>query len=152
MNKRQRQQTIRRVAAERAIGSQRELVDALTSSGVEITQATISRDLRELGFQKARDITGRVRYVLQPNSEEKPDASTACSRMLREFGRGIETAMNLLVLHCDPGAAPGLGRVIDELEDPSIIGCVSGDDTVIIVTKDVTRAEAVCTYLRELGG
>jgi transcriptional regulator of arginine metabolism len=72
--------------------------------------------------------------------------------MLKEFGRGVATAQNLLVLRCDPGAAPGLGRVVDELDHESILGCVAGDDTLIVVTKDNRQAEAVCAYLRELGG
>lgn len=152
MNKRQRQQIIRRLVREHPVASQRELVDALVAAGVAVTQATISRDLRELGLQKGRDVAGRTRYVFVPSSEERPDPPTACGRMLKEFGRGLDTAQNLLVLRCDPGAAPGLGRVIDELEHESILGCVAGDDTVIIVTKDVQAAESVFAYLRELGG
>ncbi len=152
MNKRQRQQIIRRVLREQPISSQRELVDALSAAGCEVTQATISRDLREIGLQKGRDPAGRIRYVFVPQAEEKPDARTACARMLKEFGRGLAMAQNLLVLRCDPGAAPGLGRVIDELDHEAILGCVAGDDTVIVVTKDVQAAETVGTYLRELGG
>ena len=152
MNKRQRQQMVRRVVRERPIGSQRELVDALSTVGFSVTQATISRDLRELGLQKGRDFAGRTLYIFVPSTEEKPDPQTACGRMLKEFGRGLVTAQNLLVLRCDPGAAPGLGRVIDELEHAAILGCVAGDDTVIIVTKDAPMAETICAYLRELGG
>jgi transcriptional regulator of arginine metabolism len=152
VNKRQRQQMIRRVVRERPIGSQQELVDAMTAAGFTATQATISRDLRELGLQKGRDLAGRTRYVFVPSTEEKPDPPAACGRMLKEFGRGLETAQNLLVLRCDPGAAPGLGRVLDELDHAGILGCVAGDDTVIIVTKDKPAADTVCAYLRELGG
>jgi transcriptional regulator of arginine metabolism len=72
--------------------------------------------------------------------------------MLRDFGRGIEVAQNLLVLRCDPGAAPGMGRVIDELDHESILGCVAGDDTVLVVSKDQQAAADVCEYLRQLGG
>jgi transcriptional regulator of arginine metabolism len=143
---------IRRMVRERPMGSQRELVDALNNSGFVVTQATISRDLRELGLQKGRDLTGRTRYVFVPSSEEKPDPPASCGRMLKEFGRGLDVAQNLLVLRCDPGAAPGLGRVIDELEHEFILGCVAGDDTVIIVTKDMQAAESVFAYLRQLGG
>jgi transcriptional regulator of arginine metabolism len=152
VNKRQRQQLLRRFLKERSVASQRELVDELTAAGCPVTQATISRDLRELGLQKGRDAMGRTRYVFVPASEERPDPPTACSRMLKEFGRGIHVAQNLLVLRCDPGAAPGIGRVIDELEHGSILGCVAGDDTVILVSKDATSAEAVWEYLKELGG
>ena len=94
---------------------------------------------------------GRIRYVFVPASEERPDPLTACSRMLKEFGRGIQVAQNLLVIRCDPGAAPGIGRVVDELEHESILGCVAGDDTVIVVSKDSKSAEAVCAYLEQTG-
>jgi transcriptional regulator of arginine metabolism len=56
------------------------------------------------------------------------------------------------VVRCDPGAAPGIGRVIDELDHDDILGCVAGDDTVILVTKDPQTAEGVCDYLTQLGG
>lgn len=152
MNKRQRQQIIRRVLKARPITSQRELVDELAAAGCDVTQATISRDLRELGLQKGRDPAGRVRYVFVPNMEERFDPPAACGRMLKEFGRGLEVAQNLLVLRCDPGSAPGIGRVIDELDHEMILGCVAGDDTVILVTKHIGAAEAVHAYLTRLGG
>ena len=152
MNKRQRQQLLRKVLKDRSVASQRELVDELTAAGCPVTQATISRDLRELGLQKGRDVVGRIRYVFIPASEERPDPPTACSRMLKEFGRGIQSAQNLLVVRCDPGAAPGIGRVIDELDHEAILGCVAGDDTVIVVSKDTESADAVFEYLKELGG
>ena len=152
MNKRQRQQLLRKVLKDRSVASQRELVDELEAAGCPVTQATVSRDLRELGLQKGRDAVGRTRYVFAPAFEERPDSPTACSRMLKEFGRGIQVAQNLLVVRCDPGAAPGIGRVIDELDHGAILGCVAGDDTVIVVSKDTESAEAVFEYLTELGG
>lgn len=152
MNKRQRQQLVLRVLREMPVASQQDLVDALAVEGCEVTQATISRDLREMGLHKGRDSHGRVRYVNLPDAEVGPDRLAACGRMLSEFGRGVETAQNLLVLRCDPGAAPGLGRVVDELEHESVVGCVAGDDTLIVVCRDSAAAEAVGEYLRELGG
>jgi transcriptional regulator of arginine metabolism len=152
MNKRQRQQLLRRILKERSVASQQELVNELAAAGCLVTQATISRDLRELGLQKGRDALGRVRYVFVPASEERPDPPTACSRMLKEFGRGIQVAQNLLVVRCDPGAAPGIGRVVDELDHELILGCVAGDDTVIVVSKNSQSAEVVCAYLQQLGG
>jgi transcriptional regulator of arginine metabolism len=152
MNKRQRQYLIRRVLRDKSFASQRELVDALAAAGCEVTQATISRDLREIGLQKGRDRGGRVRYVFVPAIEERPDPPGACGRMLRDFGRGIEVAQNLVVLRCDPGAAPGIGRVIDDLDHELVLGCVAGDDTVIVVTKDLQSAETISTYLKQLGG
>ena len=152
MNKRQRQQIIRKVLKDRTVASQGELITALQAAGCQVTQATVSRDLRELGLQKSRDAAGRPRYVFLPSVEEHKDPASACARMLKEFGRGLETAQNLLVLKCDPGAAPGMGRVIDELASAHILGCVAGDDTVILVSKDSAGAESVYQYLKQLGG
>ena len=152
MNKRQRQHLIRRVMRDRPVTSQRELVEELAAAGCLVTQATISRDLREIGLQKGRDRAGRVRYAFVPATEERPDPPTACGRMLKDFGRGVEVAQNLVVLRCDPGAAPGLGRVIDELDHTLILGCVAGDDTIIVVSRDQESAQAVCSYLTQLGG
>lgn len=152
MNKRQRQHLIRTLLRERTIASQRDLVDELAAAGCDVTQATVSRDLREIGLQKGRDQGGSLRYVFVPTLEERPEPPIACARMLKEFGRGLAVAQNLVVLRCDPGAAPGLGRVVDELDHGLILGCVAGDDTVIVVCKDMQGAEAVCAYLTELGG
>jgi len=152
LNKRQRQQLIRRILKDRVIGSQQRLVEELAAAGCDVTQATVSRDLREIGLQKGRDHQGSIHYDFSPAGQERPDPAIACGRMLRDFGRGIVPAQNLLVLRCDPGTAPGLGRVVDELGHELILGCVAGDDTVIIVTRDIAAAEVVSDYLRELGG
>jgi len=152
MNKRQRQYLIRRILRTKSITSQRELVDELAAAGCEVTQATISRDLREIGLQKSRDRGGRIRYAFVPVLDDRPDPVSACSRMLKDFGRGMELAQNLIVLRCDPGAAPGTGRVIDDLDHELILGCVAGDDTIIIVGRDQQSAESIYSYLKELGG
>ncbi|NLV72425.1 MAG: arginine repressor [Actinobacteria bacterium] len=152
MNKRQRQYLIRRILRNKPVASQRELVEELAAAGCEVTQATISRDLREIGLQKGRDRVGKIRYAFVPTLEERPDPPSACGRMLKDFGRGIELAQNLVVLRCDPGAAPGLGRVIDDLDHGLVLGCVAGDDTVIVVCRDQQSAGTVCDYLKELGG
>jgi transcriptional regulator of arginine metabolism len=152
VNKRQRQQLLVRLLRERSVANQQEIVEALTAAGCAVTQATVSRDLQEMGLQKSRDRTGGVTYQLAATAEERRDPKTACSRMLRDFGRGVEVAQNLLVVRCDPGAAPGMGRVIDELEHDLVLGCVAGDDTVLVVGKDQQAAEALGAYLRELGG
>jgi transcriptional regulator of arginine metabolism len=152
VNKRQRQQLLRKLLKDRTFATQHELVDELVAAGCDVTQATVSRDLRELGLQKSRDMAGRLRYAFVTASGERPDPPAACGRMLKEFGRGLEVAQNLVVLRCDPGAAPGMGRVIDELDHQLILGCVAGDDTVILVARDSGAAEAVSAYLTQLGG
>ena len=152
MNKRQRQQLIQKIIKDQPVSSQQELVAALLDAGCEVTQATVSRDLVELGLHRGRDPEGRPQYSVAPPENGRVDAPAACGRMLKDFGRGLEVAQNLLVLRCDPGAAPGLGRVLDELDHEAILGTVAGDDTVLLVCRDTGSAENVCDYLRRLGG
>ena len=82
--------------------------------GCNVTQATISRDVRELGLEKSRDSMSRARYVL-PDTDERRDPEAACARMLDEFGNAVVTAKNMVILKSEVGTAPGLGRVVDNL-------------------------------------
>lgn len=149
--KRQRQQLIRDLVRRSRISTQQELVHALGAQGVSVTQATVSRDLRELGLERSRDEAGRFRYALAGH-EERRDPAAACARMMEEFGVAVLAAQNIVLVKCEVGTAPGMGRVIDDLEHELIVGCVAGDDTVIIVTPDMAAAEAVGRYLNQLGG
>jgi transcriptional regulator of arginine metabolism len=152
VNKRQRQLLIQRILRDAPVSSQQDVVAALAAAGCEVTQATVSRDLMEMRLQKARDSSGQLRYEAGRVATERQDPAAACSRMLKDFGQGVEAAQNLLVLRCDPGAAPGLGRVVDELDSGLVLGCVAGDDTVIIVCRDSHEALSFREYLIELGG
>jgi transcriptional regulator of arginine metabolism len=114
-------------------------------------QATISRDVRELGLEKSRDTMSRARYVL-PESEERRDPEAACARMLEEFATAVLTAQNLVILKSEVGTAPGMGRVVDNLNHGQILGTVAGDDTLLIIAKDAAAALDVAEYLKKLGG
>jgi Arginine repressor len=72
--------------------------------------------------------------------------------MLSEFATEIVAAQNLVLLKSEVGTAPGMGRVIDDLDHPLILGCVAGDDTVLIATRNTADAATVAAYLIELGG
>lgn len=151
LSKRHRHQLIRSLTKEGRIGTQVELVQALKALGCEVTQATISRDVRELGLERRRDDRGRFRYVL-PESDERRDPEAACAHMLAEFATEVVAAQNLVLVKSEVGTAPGMGRVIDELRHELILGTVAGDDTVLIVTADSESARSVAEYLTELGG
>jgi len=151
VNKRQRQNLTRDVIRRARVGTQRELVQALLGLGCDVTQATVSRDLRELGVERTRDSLGRFRYSL-PEHEERRDPKAACARMLEEFGTAVLAAQNIVLVKSEVGTAPGMGRVIDELQHELILGSVAGDDTVMIVTADSAAAQAVADYLTQLGG
>jgi transcriptional regulator of arginine metabolism len=151
LTKRSRQQVIKNLVSQQRISTQLELVNNLKSFGCDITQATVSRDIRELGLEKGRDSMGRARYIL-PETDTRRDPVAACGRMLREFAVEVTPAQNLVVVKSEVGTAPGMGRVIDQLDHTLIIGTVAGDDTVLIVTEDREAAEQLASYLRELGG
>ncbi len=151
LSKRQRQHLIRDVVTASRVGTQSGLVRALRDLGCDVTQATISRDLRELGVERKRDEKGGFRYVLG-TAEERRDPEVACSRMLEEFSTAVLAARNIVLVKSEPGTAPGMGRVIDELGHPDVLGCVAGDDTVLVVTTDDAAARAVADYFIGLGG
>ena len=151
MTKRQRQNLVKDVVRRLEPGTQQELLLALRDLGCDVTQATVSRDLRELGVERTRDASGRFRYAILDHGERR-DPAAACAHMLEEFSVAVLAAQHLVLVKCEVGTAPGMGRVIDELEHGLILGCVAGDDTVIIVTADNAAAQTVADYLIELGG
>ena len=102
LSKRQRHQLIRRLVREGRIGTQVELVWALQGFGCEVTQATISRDVRELGLERRRDEFGRLHYV-PPDHEERRDPEVTCSHMLGEFATEV-------VRRTEPGSTEVRGR------------------------------------------
>lgn len=151
LSKRHRQQLIKTLVRQQRLGTQQGLVKALGSVGCDVTQATISRDIHELGLQKSRDELGRPTYAL-PEGDERRDPQAMCARMLAEFGYEVLEAQHMVLVKSEPGTASGLGKVIDELGDERILGTVAGDDTLMIVTRDNEQARNVGEYLRRLGG
>jgi transcriptional regulator of arginine metabolism len=145
--KSERQRLIESVVSRKRVGTQFELLDALAASGCTVTQATISRDIRELRLEKTHDPFGRPRYVL-PHSIRRADPSEALTSVLRQFGRKISSAGNIVVVHSELGAAPPIARALDELDHDRIVGTLAGDDTVLVIAPTDRDAKALA---RELG-
>lgn len=143
--KAERQRLIGSIVTRRRIGSQFELIAALADAGCVVTQATVSRDLRELGLEKTHDTLGRPRYVL-PESRG-PDPADALRRVLAEFGRRATAAQNVVVVHSELGSAPAIGRALDRLEHPLIIGTLAGDDTCLVIARTAADAGAIAREL-----
>ncbi|MGZ4389715.1 MAG: arginine repressor [Gaiellaceae bacterium] len=143
--KSERQRLIASVVTRRRVGTQQELLAALAQAGVHATQATISRDIRELGLEKQQDPVGRLRYVLPGRRRNDPDA--ALTSLLRQFGRSAVAAQNVVVLQSELGSAPAIARALDTLGHPRIVGTLAGDDTVLIVTPDTRRARELAADL-----
>src|SRR3954454_22595324 len=128
----ERHRLIESVVMRKRVGTQFELLDALAGSGCVVTQATISRDIRELGLEKTHDQFGRPRYVL-PDSGRRADPGEALNAVLGQFGRKVTPAGNIVVLQSELGTAPAIARALDQLVHDRIVGTLAGDDTVLVV-------------------
>jgi transcriptional regulator of arginine metabolism len=118
---------------------------------VEVAQATLSRDLKSLGVGKRPGPDGRAMYVLPQPAAEVLDRSRL-HLDLKAFINSIDSAQNLVVVRTPPGHAHAVGRAIDLLEDPDVVGSVAGDDTVLVVLSDSPCARRFRRQLLSLSG
>jgi transcriptional regulator of arginine metabolism len=144
----ERQRLVASLVARRAVGTQQALLDALHRAGVDVTQATVSRDIRELGLAKIRDALGRPRYV-HADRARRSDPRETLDGLLRQFGRAVTPAQNVVVVQAETGSAPAIARALDRLDHPLVVGTLAGDDTLLVIAGDARRAR---TLARELGG
>lgn len=149
MSKTERQRLIQTVVQQREIATQRELVSALSALGCEVTQATVSRDIRELDLQKVRTHLGRAKYVL--SSRERPkDPEQAARHVLRDFARSTAVSQQLLVVRCEIGTASTVARQIDNLNHTDIVGTLAGDDTFVVILDTTDKAHEMKRYVDRL--
>jgi len=146
LGKSERQRLIASVVTRRRVGSQHELRGVLADGGCVVTQATISRDIRELGLEKTHDLLGRPRYVL-PERGRRTDPRETLASILAQFGRSATAAQNIVVIQSELGSAPAIARAIDQLEHPKIVGTLAGDDTCLVIAKDAGEARVVAGEL-----
>jgi transcriptional regulator of arginine metabolism len=144
----ERQRLIESLVSRKRVGTQFELLDALAGAGCVVTQATISRDIRELGLEKTHDPLGRPRYVL-PHAARRTDPDEALNTILGQFGRGAAPAGNIVVVQSELGAAPAIARALDQLNHARIVGTLAGDDTVLVVAPSERDARALARELAE---
>jgi transcriptional regulator of arginine metabolism len=141
----ERQRLIASVIGRRGVGTQLELREALAAAGCAVTQATLSRDLRELGVAKETDEVGRVRYVLP--GRRRGDPAAVLASVLEQFGRRVTAAQNVVVIRSEIGAAPAIARALDRLEHPLVVGTVAGDDTCLVVARSAADARRLAREL-----
>jgi transcriptional regulator of arginine metabolism len=149
--KAERQRLITSLVSRRRIGTQLDLLAALASEGCQATQATVSRDIRELGLEKTRDQLGRPRYVPAQDGR-RADPSEALAAVLSQFGRNAVAARNIVVVQSELGSAPAIGRAIDRLGHPLVVGTLAGDDTCLVVAADEAGAAALARELEQIIG
>lgn len=143
MTKSYRQGQILNLIRSKNISTQEELAQALRERGVEATQVTLSRDIREMGLVKTPD-----GYRALPQRERADDLASVVS----EFLRDVRVAQNQIVLRTAPGHASSVAVALDNAGWPEVVGTLAGDDTVLVVCPDASVAEAVRARLMQMLG
>ena len=151
MNRSRRLTLIAQLLGGRRFSSQEELVAALTQHGIEVTQATLSRDLKSLGVLKRHDRDGAAVYALPGPAIETLDRERRLLD-LRAFVNDVKVAQNLVVVRTPPGHANAVGRAIDLAGLDGIVGTVAGDDTILVVLEDTASAHRFKNSLDSLAG
>jgi transcriptional regulator of arginine metabolism len=153
--KNSRHQLIVELLAANEVRSQPELLDLLVARGVQVTQATLSRDLVELDAVRVRAHSGALVYAVPgEGGDRRPSApgETAAAghrlgRLLADLLVSADASANLVVLRTPPGAAQFLASALDKVEYPEVLGTIAGDDTVLLIGRDPAGGEALARRL-----
>jgi transcriptional regulator of arginine metabolism len=146
--KSERQNRILELVAQYEIETQEEMMERLRAEGYMVTQATVSRDLKELKLSKAMTAHGGYRYCLSTGRLHTP-TSRINTAMVDSIVM-VDYSMNNVVIKTYPGLAQAVASAIDGLNMHNILGCVAGDDTIIIVTRDVESSAHISEKIRDL--
>ncbi len=139
-----RRQAVARLLRARRIATQEELHEALRADGFEATQATLSRDLAQLGARRVLEPNGGTRYEL--SIEQRRDGLEAVGRLVAS----VSCNGSLVVIRTHPGSAPAVARAVDLASLPDILGTIAGDDTVFIAPTREKRARSLADQVRRL--
>jgi transcriptional regulator of arginine metabolism len=152
LGKPQRQHRIARLLEEQPISSQGQIVELLAADGVVATQATVSRDLEELGALKVRIPGGTSAYALPEHAKEAAAPDDHLRRVMGDFVVEVSHSHNLVVLRTPPGSAHVIGSALDRAGLPNVLGNVAGDDTLIVVCSEHAGGAHVAAELAALAG
>jgi transcriptional regulator of arginine metabolism len=145
MTKPGRQQAILQLVEATPVSSQEELQRALAKRGFKVGQATLSRDIRELGL--AKTASG---YAVPPVSSSSEPALPPVSRLVREFVLDVKPAQNLLVLKTCVGSAQPVAAALDAEGWPEVVGTIAGDDSILIVSPDKKATRKLMRRIQEI--
>ena len=137
------------IISQNKVDTQEGLLQKLKESGFEVTQATVSRDIRELGIHKVRSEGGRYQYA---SMRTRPDSnmSSKFSMIFSESVRGIEYANNIVVVKCYTGMANAACATFDAAGFGDVVGSLSGDDTFLVIMRDNDSAAAITERLKKV--
>ena len=130
------------------IETQEELADLLNQEGYKVTQATVSRDIRNLKLTKVQTEVGRQKYAVLQQSENK--LTEKYSRILRDGFVSMDAAQNILVIKTVSGMAMAVAAAIDDMNWHEVVGCIAGDDTIMCAIRTVEDVEYVMEKFRQI--
>lgn len=140
--------TIKLIISNKEISSQEELLGELNKEGFQLTQATLSRDLKQLKVAKAATMNGKYIYVLPNNIMYKRNTDQSASEMMRHNGFvSLQFSGNIAVIRTRPGYASSIAYDIDNRDFTDILGTIAGDDTIMLVLREGVTQNAVRTML-----
>ena len=149
--KAKRQAKIMEIISTKVVETQEQLLQELQEAGFTSTQATISRDIKDLRIVKELTTMGTYRYSAA--SKELPSTfSTKLNTIFRESVVGFDYAMNLVVIHTLPGLAGAAASALDSMKMSVVLGTIAGDDTVMVVMRDQNSAAALCGEIKNQMG
>ena len=152
LGKPQRQHRIGKLLEDQVVSSQQQLLELLASEGIVATQATVSRDLEDLGAVKVRIPGGTMAYAIPEHAYDRAVPSDHLRRTMGEFVVEVNHSGNLVVLRTPPGSAHVVASAIDRAGLSEIVGTVAGDDTALVVCSELHPGHEVAAQLRELAG
>jgi transcriptional regulator of arginine metabolism len=152
LGKPQRQHRILRILEEQPVSSQGQLVQLLEAEGVVATQATVSRDLEELGAVKVRIPGGTMAYAIPDYTRERTPSDDHLKRLMGDFVVEVAHSGNLVILRTPPGSAHVVASAIDRASMHDVLGTVAGDDTVLLVCKESVGGATVAADFAALAG
>ena len=147
--KKERQKAVLQVIADTDVETQNQLIEELEKIGIESTQATVSRDIKELHLIKELTSRGTYRYAIS----ERPDTQNNTLRLRSIFRESVISyacAQNLVVIKTLPGLAPAACSAIDTMGIRTIVGSIAGDDTGFLAMNDATAAEKFCKEIEDM--
>ena len=144
-----RHEKIQEIIEQQVIETQEELAESLRSHGIEVTQATVSRDIKELRLIKVPTGDGRYRYAY-PMEQSLLFSQSRMERMFRDSVVAIDYSENIIVLKTLPGGGQAVAATIDHAKWPEVIGTVAGDDNILVVVKPAQAAPTVADRFRGL--
>ncbi len=136
------------IIKEQEIGTQEDLARVLRGEGFDVTQATVSRDIRELGLQKERTQSRGLRYVAP--AENDSVLVGRYSRVMEDGIVSLDQAQNILVIKTVSGMAMAVAAALDHMNYPEVVGCIAGDDTIMVATRSMEETQTLMGRIRGL--